>query len=732
MTGSIEKLSKVLYFRVILKQQHSTYFDSLILIAILVVALWPLVFGMAVMKCDAMDLYLPWKYFITDTLSHNQLPLWNPFINAGFSQMGDPGTWYPVSWGVAALFGGYSMGSLHFEYLLHLYLGGLGFYFLLKQFGLARVALLSCATGYMLSGVMIGNAQHLGWVVSAAWLPWVVMYFLRVQQTPSVRSGLKLALVLFFQLSGGYPGIFIVTIYTLVGFFILESVKQIRAKNYAHYQKQWLFFGISSVFFLLMSSVVLIAAFDMAPLITRGTGLNDRVDVWNTLEGSFSPEALLSFLYPLATTKNDLAYWGADLSMTNAYFGVLLLLTILAVVFQKDAPKNVKIFFGIGILFLLIAMGKSLPVRTWTTYLPFMDSFRFPSLFRLFALFFFLFSAGFSLHYLSQSVQVRKVFNRLLIVAMICFGIYNIFLFSGVEQYKFMQIITIGWLHFLNVSQINELIFLQAGVLMLLMGLFLLMCKFKLFGDTALGWKKAFLLVFVIEIVAFTWMNRYATVLDNRSLNDASVGMDTLPEGFPTPSSTLPLTTFNDVNQSQHFDRLWKNLSIYFKRPTYDGISPYTYTNMVRAMETGEFDKLIKYPIYFFAERLDKNNHIDTTTIDTLSSQKFWVETFSPNELRLHVELPDASKFIYLQNYYPSWTANVNGTYVPIIKVSETFMAVDLPKGKSTLVFSFDPKNVIRASFVSISMWAGVILYLFLTWIFFKRGKRPSKFRSPD
>ena len=706
-----------------MKQQRSTYFDSLILLAVLVVALWPLVFGMAVMKWDAMDLYLPWKYFITDMLSQNQLPLWNPFINAGFSQMGDPGTWYPVSWGVAALFGGYSMGSLHFEYLLHLYLGGLGFYFLLKQFGLARVALLSCATGYMLSGVMIGNAQHLGWVVSAAWLPWVVMYFLRVQQNPSIRSGLQLALVLFLQLSGGYPGMFIVTIYILLGFFIVESVRQIRAKNYAHYQKQWLFFGISSVIFLLMSSVVLIAAFDMAPLITRGTGLNERADVWNTLEGSFSPEALISFIYPLATTKNDQAFWGADFSMTNAYFGVLLLLTILAVLFRKDAPKNVKIFFGIGILFLLISMGQSLPVRTWTTYLPFMDLFRFPSLFRLFALFFFLLSAGFSLHYLSQSVQARILFTRQLLFAIICFVISNLFLFSGVEQYKFLQIFTIGWLHFINVAQINELIFLQTGVLILLMGLFLLMRKFKLFGDTTFGWKKAFLLVFIMEIVSFTWMNQYATVLYDRSLKDASVGMDTLPEGFPIPSSTLPLTTFNDADQSQHFDQLWKNLSIYFKRPTYDGISPYTYRNMARAIETGEFEKLIQYPVYFFAERLDKNNHIDTTTIDTLSAQKFWVETFSPNELILHTELPDARKFIYLQNFHPSWTAKVNGKSFPVVKVSETFMAVDLPKGKSTLEFSFEPKNVIRASFVSISMWAGVILYLFLTLLFFKRGR---------
>lgn len=706
-----------------MKQQRSTYFDSLILLAVLVVALWPLVFGMAVMKWDAMDLYLPWKYFITDMLSQNQLPLWNPFINGGFSQMGDPGTWYPVSWGVAALFGGYSMGSLHFEYLLHLYLGGLGFYFLLKQFGLARVALLSCATGYMLSGVMIGNAQHLGWVVSAAWLPWVVMYFLRVQQNPSIRSGLQLALVLFLQLSGGYPGMFIVTIYILLGFFIVESVRQIRAKNYAHYQKQWLFFGISSVIFLLMSSVVLIAAFDMAPLITRGTGLNERADVWNTLEGSFSPEALISFIYPLATTKNDQAFWGADFSMTNAYFGVLLLLTILAVLFRKDAPKNVKIFFGIGILFLLISMGQSLPVRTWTTYLPFMDLFRFPSLFRLFTLFFFLFSAGFSLHYLSQSLQARKLFTRQLLFAIICFVISNLFLFSGVEQYKFLQIFTIGWLHFINVAQINELIFLQTGVLILLMVLFLLMRKFKLFGDTTFGWKKAFLLVFIMEIVSFTWMNQYATVLYDRSLNDASVGMDTLPEGFPIPSSTLPLTTFNDADQSQHFDQLWKNLSIYFKRPTYDGISPYTYRNMARAIETGEFEKLIQYPVYFFAERLDKNNHIDTTTIDTLSAQKFWVETFSPNELILHTELPDARKFIYLQNFHPSWTAKVNGKSVPVVKVSETFMAVDLPKGKSILEFSFEPKNVIRASFVSISMWAGAILYLIITLLFFKRGR---------
>lgn len=701
-----------------MKQQRSTYLDSVILLVVLVIAMWPLVFGLAVMKWDAMDLYLPWKYFITDTLAHNQLPLWNPFINGGFSQMGDPGTWYPVSWGVGALFGGYSMGSLHFEYLLHLYLGGLGFYFLLKQFGLARVAIISCAIAYMLSGLMIGNAQHIGWVVSAAWLPWILMYFLRIQKIPNFRTGIQLALVLFLLLSGGYPGMFIVTVYVLIGFFVVQSVKQLRAKNYAHYRKQWLFFSISVVLFLLMSSVVLIAAFDMAPLITRGTGLNDRADVWNTLEGSLSPQALTSCIYPFATTKNDQAFWGADFSMTNCYFGVLLLLTIFTVLFRKDSPTNVKLFFGIGVLFVLISLGQTLPVRTWTTYLPFMDLFRFPSLFRLFALFFFLLSAGFSLNHLISSEKMRKQFAYVLLGSIVLLGIVNLFLVAGIEKYKFAQIFSIGWLHFMNEANINELIFFQGGILIALLSGFLLLRTFNF-----MSWKKAFLLVFALEAISFTWMNEYATILYDRSLTDASVGMDSLPEGFPTPSASLPISTFNDVDQSQHFVQLWKNLSIYFKRPTYDGISPYAYTNMGRAIETGELDKLIQYPVYFFAERLDQNNHIDTTTIDTLSAQKFWVETFSPNQLTLHAELPHARKFIYLQNYYPSWTAKVNGKSVPIIKASETFMAVDLPKGKSTLEFSFEPKNVIRASFVSISVWAGALLYLIVSMVFRKRDR---------
>ncbi len=702
--------SKVLYFRFSMNQQRSTYFDATILFLVLIAALSPLFFGQAVMKWDAMDLYLPWKFFITDTLSHNQLPLWNPFINAGFSQMGDPGTWYPISWGIGAIFGGYSIGALHFEYLFHLYIGGLGFYLLLKHFGLSRTVILACAIGYMLSGLMIGNAQHIGWVVSATWLPWILTYFLKLQTNPTFRTGIQLALVLFFLLSGGYPGMFIVIIYILLGFFVVNSWKQVRTKNYSFYQKQWLFFGFSAILFLLMSAVVLIAAFDMAPLINRGTGLNGRADIWNTLEGSLTPQALTSYVYPLATAKNDQAFWGADFSMTNCYFGVFLLLTILTTLFRKDAPKSAKIYFGIGILFVLISLGQTLPVRTWTTYLPFMDLFRFPSLFRLFALFFFLISAGFSLNHILSSEKLKKQFIFLILASIILLGIVNIVLLFNVEKYKFGQILSIGWSHFMEQANIGELVFLQGGILIVLFSIFLLIRKFSL-----LNWNKAILLIVILETVSFTWMNRYATVLYNRPLSEASGGMENLPDGYPTPSTWGPISASNDADLNLEFVQLWKNLSIYVKRPSFDGVSPYAYTNMSKAIETGEFDRMAQYPIIFFAERIQQNNYIDTTSIDTLSAQKMWVETFSPNEIKVNIELPEPSNFIYLQNYYPSWQAKVNDKVVPIQRTSETFMSIPLPKGKCIVEFNFKPTNVIRASFVSIAFWAGAILFLIIT-----------------
>ncbi|MFT5777552.1 MAG: hypothetical protein ACI837_000488 [Crocinitomicaceae bacterium] len=698
------------------------YVDYLILLIVLILAMWPLVMGNAVMKWDAMDLYLPWKYFITDTLSHNQLPLWNPYINGGFSQMGDPGSWYPVSWCIGWLSGSYSMGSLHFEYLLHLYIGGVGFYLLAKSHGWARAVCLVAAIAYMLSGLMIGNAQHVGWVVSAAWLPWILVFFKGMLHTPNFKTGIKLALVLFFMLSGGYPGMFIVTIYILLIYFIINTWQRYRAKEGIILKKQIVYLTVGTVVFIALSLVVLVASFDLAGLITRGVGLNDRTDVWNTLNGSLTPQSIVSYVYPLATAKNDQAFWGADFSMTNCYFGVFLLLSILLVVFQKNAPKNVRIYAIIGLVFLGIALGQDLPLRKWTTFLPFMDLFRFPSLFRLFALFFFVLSAGASLNYILQSDRLKKQFVYTLLAALVILGGISLVLFFGVERWKFPQIFSIGWLHFMKGATIKELIFLQGCILVLILGVFLLLVRTK-----KISWGILIVLIVAIEAISFSRMQAHATIIYDRSLADASVGMDDLPEGFPTPSLTLPMTAFNDVDQSQHFIQLWKNLSIYLKQPTYDGISPYAYLTTGKAIESGEYNKIINYPLVFFAEKIDAKQRVNIASIDTLSAQKMYIVSFDPNHISIDLNVPKSTHLVFVQNHHPSWEVFIDGKSSMVLRVSDTFMAVKIPKGKHVVDYRFEPRNVIRASFVSIGTLIAVFLYLIISTLLARRKKKMAR-----
>ncbi len=281
------------------KHQHSDY---IILLIILLLGMWQIVSGETAMKWDIMDIYLPWKYFITASINNRNLPLWNPYMNSGFSQMGDPGTWYPVSWLIGFVFR-YNITAVHFEYLLHLYVAGIGIYKLgeLKKF--SRITCLIIATSYMFSGFFISNAQHIGWLISAAWLPYIVYYFIKLQTNLSISDAVKLSFVLFLMLSGGYPGIFISTIYLLAGYFIYYFVGALQKRQFRVLKKQILYLSISATVFLTFSAVILFSSFDLAQHITRAQGLKYNSEAWGILTGSLQPKALLSFIYPFPGKK---------------------------------------------------------------------------------------------------------------------------------------------------------------------------------------------------------------------------------------------------------------------------------------------------------------------------------------------------------------------------------------------------------------------------------------------
>ena len=157
-------------------------------------------------------------------------------------------------------------------------------------------------------------------------------YFVQLYKTPSIQNSIKLGFFFFLMLSGGYPGIFIISGYCLLALFIVEMVRLVKTKQSEHLKKWIIYLGLAATLFLMMSSVILIASFDLAQHITRGLTLTQghQLDI---LEGPFPFKGLLSFMFPYGASINEIPFWKEDFSLVNVYIGIIPLLFIILLLF---------------------------------------------------------------------------------------------------------------------------------------------------------------------------------------------------------------------------------------------------------------------------------------------------------------------------------------------------------------------------------------------------------------
>src|SRR6056297_4069531 len=121
--------------------------------------------GQNCMKFDILDQYFQYRYFLSDSLSNGIWPQWLPWQYYGFPYFADPqsAAWYAPAWLLASL-RPYDLYSLYFEWLAHVFIGGMGLYFLLRKWGVTMVSALTMALLYEYNGVFLGNAQHLTFI----------------------------------------------------------------------------------------------------------------------------------------------------------------------------------------------------------------------------------------------------------------------------------------------------------------------------------------------------------------------------------------------------------------------------------------------------------------------------------------------------------------------------------------------------------------------------------------
>lgn len=718
-------INKILQFR---------FAPQLLLLLLLIIGYWQVSTFHYALKYDMIDCYYPWRYMVGECLHNHILPLWNPYETLGYPIHADPqsGAWYPFVWIIGATWG-YDIYSLEFEFLLHIFIAGTAMFYLGRTLKLTKGSSFMIAVAYMFSGLIIGNSQHFTWIISAAWIPYIISFYLKFTNSKRITDAIITGFYMYLLVSGGYPAFAVILCYFLIILFVFFSsgiIKRKEWKTFLQYIKLNFIFLISA---LLFSFVVLVSVYGVTSFITRGNKLPIEMALFNPL----SPQCLISFVIPFAVIK-DMSFFNTDLSMSNIYFGLVMFMFLIFSLFIKKSSL-IKVFFWWGVFCLTAALGAYLPIRKILyDYFPMMGFFRFPSLFRLFTIISFLLTAGFAFDSYFSLSQKKKKNILIIIFSLIILSVASI-IYSRMHGYLTMMSFVMKDLFiFSESSTIWQHIAFQSFVQMVFLSLIILvLLKVK---DLFLR-KRLIIIIACADLIFASWLNEpyttYSQMFTTKSVKEIS---NTFPKGFPLPSSQAVVMN-TDTGLSK--GTFWKNMNIFHKQIAWDGFTPFKfkrYDNMIDSMPAMFRSMLYNSPVFltdkvFPMDSLKRNNslkkynhkniYLEKEDFDKLKSFNLklnngdtaFISSFRPDDISISVSCKDVVMLTLMQNFYTGWDVETDGNNSGMLINHCGLMGLEVPAGKHVVNFHYNNKKVEIAAIISgVSLLGFLIMMFVLAW----------------
>jgi hypothetical protein len=170
-----------------------------------------LFFGGYVIPWDLRYDHYPVAAFVAESFERGELPLWDTYTYCGRPLYANiqAQVFYPPM--IAAVMLSNALGGEHLLYLLewqlvlHVFLGGVFTYLLLCRLGASRAAAVAGATVYQLGGFFASQAQHLGAVDAAGWMPCTWLCVLHLRERITLRWSALLAAGFAMTIFAGLP-----------------------------------------------------------------------------------------------------------------------------------------------------------------------------------------------------------------------------------------------------------------------------------------------------------------------------------------------------------------------------------------------------------------------------------------------------------------------------------------------------------------------------------------------
>ena len=718
----------------ILKNRYIPY---LLFFLIAIIAFWQLVFFKRPPVYDMVDCFYPWRFHIGECLRNGIFPFWDPYQDLGYPEFANPssGVWYPMVWLIGSTVG-YNLYTISLEFVVHVFFAGVGMYLLAQTLKMARPIAVIAAVSYMLCGVFIGNAQHLPYVIGAAWLPFVLHFYFRMIYRPFWSNAIYAGFFLFLMITGGYPAMVIILFYFFAFtslFYLIRSIKDRQRFVFSDLLFRHAALVLTTLVF---SAGMMVSIWQVSPYLSR---IDGGFTLEQALFSPFGPKAFISFILPYSTTHFPETFNG-DISMINGYFGFLLFILLFAGLFTKKSIE-LKILLILGIVSLTAAVGDALPVRKLLfDYVPMMNVFRFPAVFRTFVILpFILIGANYlnNLYKEERFLSLRKWWIPLTLIALSLIG----FLFflrsqSYLDLKHFMAISVFGNDRTGSIEQHMAFqTLIQLGFVLLLFLVIRFVKQFKYQFLILIGLISADMLISAHLNAPYTVYNSSISVAPSYNATD------TLPKGFP-PMKDITIEEGGKLpGLGQPY---WQNLNIFHKQVTAEGFNSFSFssydgletiypfifhemqknhlvllTDQIRheaSMRKADRDSLYKPNQLYFSD--DDFGVIRMVRMKHSPGDTAYLVDYDANHFSIRANTKDIQLLTLFQKEFRGWKAYVNGEETPIYKSNRNFMTIVLPSGVSKVEFRYINYPALIGFGLSLLACLWLLIYLIYKWRF--------------
>ncbi len=318
---------------------------------------------------DTYNYFYPYWDARNAAFRAGELPLWTTDLFMGLPLLANPqlGTYYPLNWLTAPF---RAPQAIKISILLHSVLAGLGVYYLYREAVEKRVmpALLA-ALVYSFSGYLGAHVEQINQYQGLAWLPFLfALYHRTLTRGQPWGDGLLFALAWALQIFCGHTQTVFISgiglgVYGIgLGIAAREKPRQITGRL--------MLLAACTLVALLLAIPQLLPSLELIGMSNRSSGFS----AGEVTAFSLSPNLLGRALLP--------SYDGQLFGEYVAYLGVIGLGLALWGVAADHLPAGARrLWIGIALLGLLLALGRASPLFLLLAELPLFNLFRVPARF---------------------------------------------------------------------------------------------------------------------------------------------------------------------------------------------------------------------------------------------------------------------------------------------------------------------------------------------------------------